>query len=388
MEQGESKKTVRTLGLSSFFNDLGSDMINPVWPLFLTGVLGANMAVVGFIDGLGEALVSLSQALSGYLSDRFRKRKLFIWLGYSFPIVARAGYALATSWQSVIPFKVLDRAGKIRGAPRDAMIADVSTHANRGTHFGFRKMMDHLGAVCGILACLALFNFLGYRNLFLIAALPSLAAAGLVIFFIREKPAKQAVYEGFSFRLIDRNFTLLLAMSSVFALGAFSYSFLLIYAQKAGFAITTIPVLYLVFTVAASVSALPFGKLSDSIGRKPVLAISFFLWIAVCAGLIFFQTTAIISLAFVLYGFHKASLDTVQTTFASELCPVKYRASSLGALQMIIGLCALPASLIAGMLWDRINIAAPFYFSLALTVIAFILLTLIDDRACNDGVRS
>jgi len=127
MDQKETRKTVRTFALASFLNDLGSDMIYPIWPFFVISVLGANMAVLGFIDGLGEAIVSISQAASGYISDRIRKRKIFIWTGYLLGSSSRVGYALSTVWQHLIPFRVLDRAGKIRGAPRDAIIADISS---------------------------------------------------------------------------------------------------------------------------------------------------------------------------------------------------------------------------------------------------------------------
>jgi len=132
MKQRETKKTIRTFALASFLNDLGSDMIHPIWPLFVTTFLGANMAVLGFIDGLGEAMVSISQAASGYISDRIRKRKVFIWTGYLFGAVSRIGYALSMIWQHLIPFRMIDRTGKIRSIPRDAIVADISTQENRG----------------------------------------------------------------------------------------------------------------------------------------------------------------------------------------------------------------------------------------------------------------
>jgi len=185
MEQTEAKKTVRTFALASFLNDLGSDMIYPVWPLFVTTVLGANMAVLGFIDGLGEAIVSISQAASGYISDRIRKRKIFIWTGYLFGSLSRIGYGAATAWPHLVPFRILDRAGKIRGAPRDAMIADVSTDENRGRNFGLLRAMDNLGAVCGILICIFLFRVLGYRTLFFLAAIPSIIGAFLIFSLTR-----------------------------------------------------------------------------------------------------------------------------------------------------------------------------------------------------------
>lgn len=196
----ETQKTVRTFALASFFNDFGSDMIYPIWPLFVTMVLGANMAVLGFIDGLGEAIVSISQAVSGYLSDRTRKRKVFVWLGYLFGACSRVGYAFTPVWQYLIPFRILDRAGKIRGAPRDAIIADISTKENRGKNFGILRSMDNLGAVCGIIICILFIGRLGFKDLFLLAAIPSLISSGIIFFKIKEsKHPDSKVFKGFSF---------------------------------------------------------------------------------------------------------------------------------------------------------------------------------------------
>jgi MFS family permease len=377
----ETKKTIRTFALASFFNDMGSDMIYPIWPLFVTVGLNANMAVLGFIDGLGEAMVSLSQAASGYLSDRFRKRKIFIWTGYLFGSISRVGYALSTHWPQLIPFRVLDRAGKIRGAPRDAIIADVSTQENRGRNFGIMRTMDNLGAVCGILVCIFFFKTLGYRNLFLLAAIPSAIGAGMIFFVVKErKPTDQKLFKGVSFKGLTKDFRLVLILSSFFALGAFSYSFLLIYAKTFGFKVTFIPVLYLIFTFTASLLSLPFGKLSDKIGRKPVLLFSFVLWMLVCCLLIVVQSPWAVVLIFILYGVHKAALETVQKAFVAELAPAEFRASSLGLFQMVIGFCALPSSFAAGMLWDKVGKFLPLYVSIVLTAIACVLLMFVDEK--------
>ncbi|MCX5853620.1 MAG: MFS transporter [Deltaproteobacteria bacterium] len=380
MKDQESKKTIRKYAFASFLNDLGSDMIYPIWPLFVTS-LGANMTILGFIDGLGEAIVSISQALSGYVSDRIRKRKVFVWLGYICASLSRIGYAFSTAWQQVVPFRILDRAGKIRSAPRDAIIADLSTHENRGGNFGFLRTMDNLGAVCGILICIFFVELLGYERLFLLAALPSIAAVLLILSLGKEKkPADKKLYQRIRLRDFDRNFKLFLGVSAVFAMGSFSYSFLLIYAKKLGFQIVFVPVLYLIFTAFAAISSLPFGKLSDRIGRKALMAVSFILWGGVCLIFIFVENYLAIVLSFVLYGLHRGAIDTVQKTFVSELAPEDYRASGLGGFQMVIGLCALPASLIAGLLWDRISINAPFYLSLVLTVTASIILLFVNER--------
>ncbi|HPY00209.1 MAG TPA: MFS transporter [Candidatus Marinimicrobia bacterium] len=376
----ENKRTVRIFAWASFLNDMGSDIIYPVWPLFVTEILKANMAVLGFVDGLGEAVVSLAKALSGYWSDRIRKRKVFIWSGYLMGAASRIGYAISTVWQHLIPFRILDRAGKIRGAPRDAIIADVSTNDNRGRNFGLMRMADNLGAVVGILICLALFKKIGYRALFILAAIPSLISVLLILIKIKEPGhTEKVIYKGMTLHDLDRNFVLFMILSGIFAVGNFTYSFLLIRAKQIGFPEALVPVLYLVYTLSASLTAYPFGRLADRIGRKTVMQMSFLLWGLVCLDVIFFQSKIMIFLMFVIYGLHKGALEPVQSTIVSELAPEKFRASSLGTYQMLIGLCAFPASLIAGFLWDKIGSLAPFYLSLGLTIVASALMIFVKE---------
>ncbi len=371
---GNNKKIVTIFGWASFLNDLGSDIIFPIWPLFVRS-LGASMSVLGFIDGLGQALVSISQAFSGYISDRVGKRKIFIWIGYLMGSIARLGYAFSTHWWHLIPFKALDRTGKIRSAPRDALVAESSSDYNRGRNFGFLRMMDNLGAVSGIVICIFLFGILGYRKLFLLAAIPSLIAVILILFFISEnpRPAVKTTFR-FSVKKLTPNLKLFFIISMIFYLGSFSYSFLIIFAKEYGFKTGLIPVLYLLFTVIASVVSLPVGRLSDKVGRKPILIIGYLFWMAV--GLIFvcFHTKWAIILGFVFYGLHKGAIDPIQRAFVSELAPDEYRASILGSFQMLIGITALFASFLAGILWDRFGIFVPFYLSIILSLISLVLL--------------
>jgi len=374
----ETKKTMTVFSLASFLNDFGSDMIYPIWPLFVLSFFGVDKTILGFIDGLGDALVSVSQAISGYFSDKTGKRKIFIWTGYLFGSSSRIGYALSSQWQHLVPFKILDRSGKMRGAPRDAIVADVSTNENRGTHFGLLRAMDNLGAACGIITCILLVNFLGYTNLFLLASIPSVIAAILVILFIKDKKTER-IFKGISFRDLTFNFKLFLLLSAIFAIGSFSYSFLLIFAQSAGFQTALVPILYLVFTVVASLMSLPFGKLADIAGRKLVMILSYVIWTLMCAGFILVESLVGIALLFVLYGLHRGAIEPVQKTLVSELSPERYRASMLGAFQLVVGICALPASLVAGFLWDAFGKFAPFILSLGLATVATVLMFFVKD---------
>lgn len=384
MDDSNARKTLKAFALSSFLNDLGSDMVYPVWPLFVTSVLGGSMTFLGFIDGLGEALVSFSQAGSGYLSDRLQKRKVFIWVGYIFASVSRIGYAASFSVNHLVPFRILDRLGKIRGAPRDAMLADISTRKTRGAAFGFLRALDNLGAVCGILVCIALVQKIGYRPLFLVAAFPSLLGAFFILSLIKEKKTGSA-YVSISLKDLTPNLKLFFFLSAVFGVGAFSYSFMLIFAKDSGYSTGFIPVLYLIFTATASVFSYPFGKMADRTSRKTVLTIAFGLFGLLCAGFVACggtdpqrSTYAIIPLFF-LYGMHKGALDPVQRTLVSELAPPSRKASILGAYQMVMGLCAFVASLLAGLLWDTYGMTAPFMFTMTTSAAAALLMTLVKE---------
>jgi len=176
------------------------------------------------------------------------------------------------------------------------------------------------------------------------------------------------------------NFKLFLFLSTLFALGSFSYSFLLVSAKEIGFQDSSIPVLYLLFTAIASLTSLPFGKLTDILSRKVVLILSYFFWGLLCLGFILFESYVGVLLLFILFGLHKGAIEPSQRTFVSELSPIEYRASMLGAFQMIVGLCALPASVIAGILWVNFGMAAPFYFSLALTSLTIALMLFVKEE--------
>jgi MFS family permease len=380
----ERKKIVNVLGIASFLNDLGSDIIYPLWPLFVKS-LNANMIALGIIDGVGDAIVSLSSGFSGYLADKIKKRKIFVWLGYLFGSLSRIGYALAHFWSILIPLKILDRAGKIRSAPRDAIIADVSDDTNRGRNFGFLRMMDNLGATCGILVALLFFNILGFRKLFLLAALPSLIGSLLIIIFVKEKGyqknwAKKELPLKLNLKTFDKNFYLYLLSSAFFSLSYFSYSFLLLYANNFYTQKTFIPIFYLIFTATASLFSLPFGKLADKTSRKFTLSLGYFFWLFTALGFIFLKSKFLLFPIFFLYGLNKSALEPSQKTLAAELSPMEFRATGIGFFQMINGLLSLFASLIAGILWEKFNFKAPFYFVILLTLLSLIIIFFVKEK--------
>ncbi|NTV22876.1 MAG: MFS transporter, partial [Nanoarchaeota archaeon] len=330
----ENDKELLTFSLASFFNDLGSDMIYPVWPLFVTSFLGANMFILGLIDGIGETIAALSKALSGYFSDKTGKRKVFIWIGYFMSFASRLGYAASSLWWHLIPFKVLDRAGKIRGAPRDAIVADISKE-NRGRNFGILRTMDNLGAVCGVLLCLFLMQFFSLKTILMIAAVPSLLSVAMIVLFIKE--GRRGEVKRVSLSLFDRNFKIFLISAVFLSLATFSYSFLLIFVKNAGFPDMMLPVFYLLFTFIAAIASYPAGRLSDMLGSKRMLYVSMIIYSLMLVGFIYTRQLWLFFMLFILYGLFKGIVDTVQSSFAASLSPKDMKATGIGSLQLIIG---------------------------------------------------
>ncbi|HNV94340.1 MAG: drug efflux system protein MdtG [Candidatus Methanofastidiosum methylothiophilum] len=375
----KNKRNLYAFSLASFLNDLGSNMIYPIWPLFVTIFFGADVIVLGIIDGIGDAIVSISSAFSGYLSDKFRRRKIFISTGYLSAVISRCGYAISPTWIFLIPFKAIDRAGKIRSAPRDAMVAELSTKENRGADFGFLRAMDNFGAILGIVLSIILLKYFGFRSLILLASIPSFFSVIIIHYFIREKEFK-AQNRNFSFKLFDNNFKLFIFVNGLFALGSFSYSFFLLYAKNIGFSIFNVSIFYLFFTLSSTIFSYPLGRLTDLIGRKKVLMISFLSHAVVCICLIFARNLIEIILVFCILGFYKTSIDISQKTMASEICPFDFKATFMGSYQLIIGLMAFPASFTAGLLWKIFGMNCPLYFSILLSLTSFLLINLVKEQ--------
>ena len=365
------------LGLVSLLTDLSSQMVFPLIPLFLTTTLGAGAYAVGIVEGAAETTASLLKVISGYWSDKIKKRKPFVLLGYSLSSVTKPLFALAYTWPFVLFIRVVERIGKgLRTAPRDAIVAESCEKNVRGKAYGLQRAMDGIGSISGAVLAFLLLPSLGYRNIFLLAFIPALIAVFFIL-FVKEKkmPSKEVrkISLKVSFRELPLNLKLFIAASSVFALGHFGYAFLLLRAKNIGLTDDMTILMYVLFYVVYTLFIIPSGILSDKIGRKPVLAMGYLIFAITSLGLIYTSDLYGILLFFVIYGIFYAMVDGVQRAFVVDLAPKHLKATALGTFHTAVGLVALPGGYIAGMLWDKISPEATFVYGFLLAIISLIL---------------
>ena len=362
------------LGLVSFFSDLSSEMVYPLIPLYLTSAFGATPVLVGVIEGIAESVASLLKVFSGYITDRYKRKKPIAFMGYATGLIYKLALILASSWAGILVSRVIDRIGKgIRTAPRDVLV---------GLAFGLHKALDMAGSAAGILCAYLLISGLhdgiDYKKIFLISALPMIAAL-VCFFFIKDKHETrkpQTAREPFwkNLKLVSGNLRLYLLVSFIFTLGNSSNTFLLLRARDVGFSDTNVVLLYLVYNLTAAVLSVPFGRISDKIGRKAVLVAGYLIFSLVYFGFAFVQSSALLVVTFVVYGFYTALVTGAERAMISEISPKELKGTMLGLQSTIVGLALLPASVIAGILWDKVGAAAPFVFGACLSLVAAIML--------------
>lgn len=375
------------LGLVSLFTDLSSQMVFPLIPLFLTTVLGSSMTIVGLIEGFAETTASLLKVFSGYWSDRIKRRKPFVLLGYGLSSLAKPLFAFAYAWQSVFAIRILERVGKgIRNAPRDAIIAESCNDDVRGKAYGIHRAMDGTGSVLGAVLGLILLISLGFQNVFLLAGIPSLIAVFLIVLVKEKRKATRnavptaAKSMRVSFRALTPQLKYFIAIATVFTLGNFGYAFLMIRAQNIDLNDPTAMLLYVLLYVVYTIFTIPAGTLSDKIGRQPVIVIGYALFGMTSLGLAFVSNLFQIVWLFALYGVFYAMIDGVQRAFVVDLSPPDLKATSLGAFHTATGLAALPAGVISGLLWDTISPEATFIYGFVLSFVAAALLLMSRSR--------
>jgi MFS family permease len=361
-------KNVTITGFVSFFMDVSSEMIYPLVPLFLANTLGVNKSLIGLIEGIAESTASLLKVFSGWFSDRTGNRKWLMAAGYGISTLSRPFVALASGWHQVLGSRFLDRFGKgVRTAPRDAIIAESTEKAYLGRAFSFHRSMDTMGAVVG--PALAFF-FLGifsndYRKVFWLSMIPGVIAVLLIILFITEKKktaAALAERPKLTLAHFDWRFKFFVVIATLFALGNSSDVFLILRAEQVGIPTVTIPLVYLMFNLVYSLSAVPAGMAADKYGRKRLILLGFILFAILYYGFAVASGTKAIWILFGFYGLFMGLTEGIQKAFLATIIPQDFKATAFGVYTTAVGLAMFPASLIGGWLWDHVSPAATFYF--------------------------
>lgn len=375
----KNKKNVWWLSATSFFTDISSEMIFPILPIFLKSVLGAPFILIGLIEGVAEGLGSILKYFSGYLSDRIRKRKGLTFLGYSLSAISKLFFALAGNAYVVLAFRSLDRIGKgIRTSPRDALIAESVGEGERGKYFGIHRAADTAGAVIGTIIAIIILYFLDnnisetIRLILFLSFIPAVLGAAL-LFKVKETGALtedrvgQAVQEKprklFDFGTLSPNFKVFLVIAALFGLANYSYAFYILRADDIGLALFLIPVVYLIYNIFYASSVYPAGKISDRIGRKPLLLVAFILFAFLNIGFAFWVNTVTIWALFALYGLFIGLTDGVLRAFVTDLSARERQGEAFGLYHTVIGFATLGGNVLGGIIWQIYG--APWVFALS-----------------------
>jgi MFS family permease len=371
------ERNVFFTGLTSFFTDTSVKMIYSVMPLFLLSI-GASKTAIALIEGIAESTASLLKAISGYWSDRIGKNKPFMIIGYGITALVTPLYALVRIPVQVLLLRFFERVGKgIRTAPRDSLISGSITNNDAGRNFGFHKAMDNSGAIVGPLIAFLLLSLfpLNYTNIFLLATIPAILGVVTIVIFIQEAKGEQK--EG-SFKIsmgqLPKKFYFFLVIIFVFTLGNSADALLLVKTAETGINKSYIPFVYMIFNTVSVFLAIPIGKLSDKIGREKLIIPGFFIYAVVYYLFGRFNSLNVFIFLFILYGFYSALTDASQKAMISDLVSKDLRGTGFGLYHSILGITLLPASLIAGILYDKVNSNAPFYFGAVMALMASVMM--------------
>jgi MFS family permease len=373
------------LGVVSLLTDVSTEMIFTLVPLFLRNVLMAPFTIVGLVGGVSESTDAIFRILSGWFSDRVRKRKLLAVLGYSISTLAKPFMYLATSWGSVLAIKLGDRLGKgIRTSPRDALVADSVAAEERGRGFGLHRAMDTTGAVLGLaIAAVIIYLVQGgglklspetYKWLVVVGVVPAVLAILVLLFFVHERKPSPGARQLPRIRLASfaPRFKLFLFIMAVFTLGNSSDFFVILRAQNLGSSVIYVVLMLVLFNITYAVTSLPAGVLSDRLGRRRIIAVGWLIYGLVYLGFALASELWQVWLLFACYGVYYGMVEGVARAFVADLVPEEKRGTAYGLYHGVVGITLLPASLIAGWLWQAYSPAAPFFLGAALAFVAMV----------------
>ncbi|MFC1912052.1 MFS transporter [Chloroflexota bacterium] len=375
------------LGLTSLLTDVSSEMIFTLVPLLLCNVLGAATTIVGLVGGISESADALFRIFSGWISDKLRKRKFLATLGYSISTIAKPFMYLASNWGIVLAVRFSDRVGKgIRTSPRDALVADSVAVGERGKGFGLHRGMDTAGAVLGLLIVAIIVYYvqgggleLGletYRWLVIVGVIPAVLGVLVLLAFVREKKhaAGSIHYTDLSKSAggFNSRFKLFLAVMAVFTLGNSSDFFVIMRAQDMGTPLIQVVLMLTVLNVTYAAVSLSAGMLSDRLGRRGVIILGWLIYALVYLGFAVSGSMWQVWLLFACYGLYYGIVGGAARAFVADLVPEAKRGTAYGFYHGVVGLTLLPASLLAGWLWEAVNPAAPFYFGAELAFFAML----------------
>jgi MFS family permease len=392
----EIPRSVWALGLVSLFMDLSSEMIHALLPLYLVTVLGASTLTVGIIEGIAEATASITKIFSGALSDYLGKRKLLAAIGYGLAAVTKPVFPLAPSILWLTAARFVDRIGKgIRGAPRDALIADLTPEGMRGSAFGLRQSLDTVGAVLGPLMAIVFMALLAdnFAHVFWIAVIPAFISVAIIVFAVREPerpPGLRRVRSPFSraeLARLNTRYWMVVAVTAIFTLARFSEAFLLLRAQSVGLAVAVVPVVMVVMNIVYTLSAWPAGALSDSIGRYGMIVAGFALLIVADLVLALGGSVLTVMIGVALWGLHMGLTQGLLSALVADAAPAELRGTAFGVFNLVSGLAMLAASVIAGALWDGIGPDGTFLVGAAFTAVALAALPFAHRRRIAAGWR-
>jgi MFS family permease len=373
----KTSKNILLLGFVSLLNDISSEIIQPILPLFITAIGGGSLAV-GLIGGISDGLPSLLKVLAGCWSDRLGRRKPLVVAGYSLSAIGKLFLPLASAWQQVFLLKTLERSGKgVRSAPRDAMISESADEVNRGRGFGLHRAMDSTGAVLGSLLAYVLWQGgLSYSSIFVVAGILSVVAL-FPFCWVKESFRAPSCEARFTLSGLSPELLRFLLVACLFGFGNFSYMFFLLRAQglfSGAEAVAAPLLLYVLFNLVYALLAMPIGIWSDRVGRKKVLAMGYGLFALTALGFAYVSSLLGLMALFSLYGLVYALVDGSERAYVSDLSPAGLRGSSLGLYYGGVGVAAIISSLVAGALWAMWGMQATFLFGAAAAALAAVML--------------